>query len=200
MQDNFRDDRRTQIIQTSISLFSEKGYHAATLDELAKRVGVTKAALYYYVRNKEEILREINKQNRIRMEKAIRLCDSNLSPREKLRKFIQYHVGFAAESAKEANILFEQTNSLPKRMREGITLKKKEVEWALQRILEDGVNQGYFAIKDRRMSSFAILGLCNWTYHWYKPDGELNPEQISDLFIDFVEKALLVDNVQSNSE
>ena len=198
MKKNAREDRKSHIIETGICLFAEKGYYATTLDEIAQRIGVTKAALYYYVKSKEEILREINKRNKARMEKPVRLSKSNLTPRDKLHKLVRYYVSFSAESAEEANILFNQTNSLPKKMRLEITRKKKEVERALQHILKEGVQQGCFDIKNLRITSFAILGLCNWTYHWYHPDGELTPKQIADIFIDFIDKSILVDKNKSD--
>jgi len=191
------EGRKAEIINVGINLFAEKGYHGTTLDEIAEQVGITKAALYYYISSKEEILQEINKRNMAGMEQAIKLHKSSLPPADKLRKVIQYYVKFAAETGKRASIHFEQTNALPKKHRDTVQRKKKEVERALQEVLREGVEQGCFVIDDVKLASFAILGACNWTYHWYHPDGGLTPEQIAQHFITILEKGYLKSNGSS---
>ena len=188
---NAGEKRKEKILKVATKLFADKGYHNATLDEIAKKLKITRAALYYYVPGKGQIIREIMERCMARMNKAISLGDSNLPPREQLRQFIIYHIEFSAESADESKILFEQAQALPKAFRAEVQNKKRAVNNALQNILRQGVKEGAFAIKDIQMTSFAILGLCNWTYHWYKPSGKLSPQEIADLFIDLLEKGYL---------
>ena len=185
------ENRKTRIINEATILFAEKGYHTTTLDEVATKMGVTKAALYYYFRNKEAIIRAIMRKSLDRMNKAISLSKSKLSPKDKLHKFIAYLVEFNADGAELTKILFEQTHALPKRTRDSIKRKKKEVDKALQNILHEGVEDGSFAIDDVKIVSYAILGLCIWTYRWYRPNGRLTPEQISEVFINLLERGYL---------
>ena len=84
------EGRKAEIINVGTSLFAEKGYHGTTLDEIAEQVGITKAALYYYIKSKEEILQEITNKNLAGMEQAIELHKSNLPPKEKLRQVIEF--------------------------------------------------------------------------------------------------------------
>lgn len=183
--------RREEILDVAMKLFAEKGYHNTTLDEVAEALGITKAALYYYVRNKGEIIRAIMNRSIERMNKAIALGESNMSPQARLHEFIRYHVIFAAENKEDARILFEQMNVLPKMTGESIKRKQKMDDRALQKILQEGVEEGSFTISDVKMASYAILGLCNWTYHWYKPDGRLTPEQIAKICIGLLENGYL---------
>ncbi len=187
---NITENRRSEIVRIGAKLFSQKGYHGTTLDEIARELGITKAALYRYVKGKGEIIKEISKKNVMRMQQSVNISKLDLSPKEKLHLLIKYHVAFSAESADEANILFGQTSALPKRSRETVNHWKKKVELALQQILDEGNKQGYFAIDDIQITSFAILGLCNWTYNWYSPEGRLTPEEISNKLIDFIENAV----------
>ena len=152
---------------------------------------VTKAALYYYFRNKEAIIRAIMSKSLDRMNKAISLSESELPPKDKLRRFIAYLVEFNADGAELTKILFEQTNALPKRTRDAINRKKKEVDRALQSILREGAGDGSFAIDDTKIVSYAIMGLCIWIYRWYQPDAGLTPGQISEIFINLLEHGYL---------
>ena len=97
----------------------------------------------------------------------------------------------AAEHREEIAIVFEQTGALSTRTYKAVQHQKKEVERTLQEILKEGVEQGDFAIDDVRLASFAILGLCNWTYHWYRSGGEFTSEQIADTYIDLLEKGYI---------
>lgn len=188
---NAGDKRKEKILKIATRLFADKGYHNATLDEIARKLKITRAALYYYVPGKGQIIHEIMERCMARMNKAISLGDSNLPPKEQLRQFIIYHIEFSAESADESKILFEQTQALPKAFRAEVQNKKRAVNNSLQNILRQGVKEGVFAIKDIKTTSFGILGLCNWTYHWYKPSGKLTPQEIAELFIDMLEKGYL---------
>jgi AcrR family transcriptional regulator len=184
-------NKKTEIISEAIRLFAEKGYYATTLDEIASQVGITKAAIYYYFNSKMELMRLIMQLTTSRMNDAIKLADSKLSAEEKLRKFIKYHVQYAAENRDDAKILFEQIDTLPVRTRESIRRKIKEDETALQNILSEGVKNGIFAIDDVKIASYAILGMCNWLYRWYKPDGRLTSQQVSQIMMNILENGYL---------
>lgn len=184
-------DKKTEIVNEAIRLFAEKGYYATTLDELASRVGITKAAIYYYFKSKMELMRLIMQLTTSRMNDAIKLADSELSSQEKLRKFIEYHVRYAAENRDDSKILFEQIDTLPVRTRESIRRKIKEDDIALQSILREGVKNGSFAVDDVKIASYAILGMCNWLYRWYKPDGRLTWQQVSRMMVDILERGYL---------
>jgi len=83
-------------------------------------------------------------------------------------------------------IAFEEVKILPKRTRDAIRRRQKEVEQSLQETLQEGIAKGDFAVEDTKIASFAILGAANWIYHWYRPRG-LTPEEIAERFIDFLE-------------
>ena len=185
------ENRKIEIIDGALKLFAQNGYHSTTLDQVAANIGVTKATLYYYFRSKEEIIRAILKRSVNRMEKAVELGKSSLSARDKLCQFIQYHVEFSADNAELARVTFEQINALPKKTRDAIKRKQREVVMTLQHILEQGIRDKSLDTNDTKIASYAIIGLCNWTYHWYKPDGRLTPHQISKIYINLLENGYL---------
>ena len=185
------ENRRNEIIDAALKLFAQEGYHSTTLDAVASEIGVTKAALYYYFRNKEEIIRAILNRSIDRMKKVLGLRKSSLSAREKLRQFIVYHVVFGTDNADLAKITFEQISILPKRSREVHKRKQREVVALLQDLLRQGIDDGTVSVKNTKMTAIAILGMCNWTYHWYKSQGKLTPKQIADIYINLLENGYL---------
>jgi len=183
-------NRKEEIVRVAARLFAIKGYHATTLDEIAGELGVTKPALYYHIQGKEDILREIVNRIMEPMEAASRAGRSSLSPRERIKAMIEILVKFGAERKETTLIAFEEVKILPKRTRDAIKRREKDVEQSLQETLRQGIAAGDFHIEDLRLTAFAILGAANWVYHWYQPRG-LTPEQIAEKFTAFLENGYL---------
>lgn len=183
--------RKEEIIRVAARLFATKGYHATTLTEIAGELGITKPALYYHVRDKEDILREIVNRIMEPMEAASRTGKSDLSPREKIKEIVKILVKFSAERRETTLIAFEEVKILPKRTRDAVRRRQKEVEQAMQEALKEGVESGEFKVTDTKVAAFAILGATNWVYRWYQTRGKLTPDTIAEQFIDFLENGYL---------
>lgn len=183
--------RRDEIIRVAARIFAVKGYHATTLDEIAAELQVTKPALYYHVRNKEEILREIIHKIMEPMEAAIKVGNSSLPPTEKIEKIVEILVKFGTERKETTLIAFEELKILPKRSRDAIQRRQKGLEEVLQKALKEGQSQGIFRLDDEKMVAFAILASSNGVYRWYRPDGYLTPTDIARQFLRFFENGYL---------
>ncbi|MBN1367828.1 MAG: TetR family transcriptional regulator [Dehalococcoidales bacterium] len=188
--------RKEEVMNVAARLFAAKGYHATTLDQIAEEIGVTKPALYYYVSNKEDILRTIVNRMMEPMEEVSKIGESKLSPREKLSAIIQVLVRFAADRRDTALIAFEQSNILPKRSRDALRRRQKDVETTVQQVINDGIAQGCFNDIDAKMACFAILAVSNGAYRWYKPGGNFAPDNISEQFVRLFENGYLKKNMQ----
>ena len=183
--------RKDEVIRVAARLFAAKGYHATTLDEIAEEMGVTKPALYYYIASKEDILQIIINRMMEPMEQVGEVGRSNLQPKEKVEKIIRMLVQFATERKETTLIAFEQANILPKKSRDALKRRQKEVERVVEQTLKEGVEQGYFTVGDVRMTCFTILSVSNWLYRWYQPGGNLTPAEIADQFIKLLENGYL---------
>jgi AcrR family transcriptional regulator len=179
--------RKEEVMSVAARLFAAKGYHATTLDQIAEEIGVTKPALYYYVTNKEDILRSIIGKMMEPMEEVTEVGRSTLPPKVKMARIIRILVKFAAERKETALIAFEQANILPKRSRDALRRRQKEVEKVVEQTLKEGIAQGCFAKVDTKMACFAILAISNSPYRWYRSEGSLTPVKIADQFIKLLE-------------
>jgi TetR/AcrR family transcriptional regulator, cholesterol catabolism regulator len=185
--------RKLDIVEISLELFAENGYRATSLEDVANRVGVSKAALYYYFSNKDEILRAVLERTVSRMDKILDIDDSTLPAHDKLRQFIRQHVKIGHEGMHLAKIYFDQADVIPSRMRNALRKKEKKIFALLRDILNQGIDEGNFSIDDVKTTSLAILGMCNWTYRWYSSDKRLSSKHLTEKYLNLVEKGLLKD-------
>jgi TetR/AcrR family transcriptional regulator, cholesterol catabolism regulator len=188
---NGPSERRDEVIRVAARLFAAKGYHATTLDQIAEEIGITKPALYYYITNKEDILRTIINRMLEPMQEVVIAGQSELPPKEKMRRMMRILILSAAERKETTLLAFEQANILPKRSRDALRRRQKEVERSMEQTLKEGVEKGDFQVSDVKMATFAILAVSNWLYRWYNPERGISPEEIADRNIELLENGFL---------
>ncbi|MBL0702183.1 MAG: TetR family transcriptional regulator [Desulfosarcina sp.] len=186
--------RIQRIIDAATELFYKKGYRATTLDDVAKKIGVTKAALYHYVSSKENLLSVIYMQA---LESIFRntnkMAVMNLPPDEKLRLIIGHHIkNISIKSLPILSVFFAEENQLSSADLKGIQNEKKKYNQMIENIIEEGIEQGLFRKTDPKLQAYGILGVCNWIYKWYKADKTpYTPDQIAGHLINLLEKGYL---------
>lgn len=186
--------RRQKIIDTAADLFQKKGYSSTTLDDLAKELGVSKAALYHYVSSKDELLSIIyaHTVKNIFMG-TTEILAMDLPPEEKMRLFVRNHIkNIIIKSLPMFFVFFSEENQLTEKDYQKIRKEKRKYNRILEEIIEEGVSKGVFKKVDARLQSYAILGMSNWIYKWFNPDQSMyTPDQIADHFINFLETGYL---------
>ena len=190
-EQNNHISRREEIIKAAARIFAAKGYHGTTLDEIAREIGVSKPALYYHIKNKEEILKEIVGRIMEPMETVARVGRSGIPPRQRIAQMIRMLVQFAAERQEITLIALELNKILPMRSREALKKSRKDVEEVLIETLDEGIKKGDFKTGNSKMYAFAILAAANSVYRWYDPHGNLTHGQIAEQFIRLLELGYL---------
>ena len=182
------------IVATAAQLFAEKGFGSTSLDDIAEVLGVTKGALYYHVRNKEEILRLIYLSVlNVAEEPLRRIVESELAPAEKLHRAIEHHIEVSADRSPAITVFYREQQHLTGPFAKEITLRKKDYERYFEYILEEGVAKGAFKSDiEPKILMFGLLGMCHWLSQWYKPSGRYTPQQIATMFTNMVEPGLVL--------
>jgi AcrR family transcriptional regulator len=171
--------KREALLRTAARLFNEQGYLQTSLADVAQHLGVTKPALYYYFRSKEEILLECQRMGARRLDEAIALaCEGDKPGIERLRGFMASYVAVLATDF-GACVIRNGPEHLPIELRPELVKEYERVDRTLRSIVEQGIADGSIAPCDARMSSFAIFGAMHWMWHWYRADGELSPAEIA---------------------
>jgi AcrR family transcriptional regulator len=186
--------KKQLIIDAAVRIFHEKGYQAATLDDVARELGVTKAALYHYVSSKENLLSVIYIQAlESFFAEAYEIGKSDLAPPEKMRVLIRHHIKhIVIDNLSMFAVFFSEENQLPEPDFQTIRTEKLKYTRVFEDIIQAGIEGTYFRPTDPKLHASAIIGMCNWLYRWYKPDNNFRtPDEIADNFLDLLENGYL---------
>src|SRR6185436_16115923 len=183
---------RDQILRTAADLFRERGYRASTLDDIARRLGMSKASLYAYFRAKEAMLAAISRETIEGFTRELGLVlSSHLPPDEKLRRVVRQHVRFVIANRSFLTVFFSEETNLPPRFARSLAAQKDRYDKGVEALVVEGVRRGVFRDVPARLVVFGMLGMLNWLYKWYNPAGRWGAEEISAGFLSVLEGGLL---------
>jgi AcrR family transcriptional regulator len=189
-----RSVRFQKLIDTAAGLFHKKGFKSATLDGLARELGLSKTALYHYVSSKEQLLSIVYAQAFEKIfERIHEISAMDVPPDEKLRLILRNHIkNITIKNAVLFSVFFAEENQLPKEDFQKIRLEKRKYSQIIEDIIKDGIARGIFRPTDPRLQANAILGMCNWVYKWYRPNrATYSPDQVAEHFIALLEGGYL---------
>lgn len=176
--------RRIQIIEVAAELFNKRGYHETSMDAIAEAVGVRKASLYYHYASKDELLVEIH-QDMIELiieKQETRAQAGDLSPTDQLLAIMTDLIELMESRPGHLRIFFEHFRELPEAVRTDIAAKRDHYRGLLITVLERGRDAGEFEFEDTFLTAMNVLGTCNWTYQWFRPDGPRTAAETAEYF------------------
>lgn len=171
--------KREAVLKTASRLFNEKGFHATSLDEVARLLNVTKPTIYHYFKSKDEVLFECCRLGLEMVETAAaQAIAAKGSGLDRLRALMEKYAEVMtmdfgksvtrtsdAELSPESRIILRQV--------------KSQIDHALRASIEAGIADGSIAPCDVRNAAFTIAGALNWIARWYEPDGPLSAAEVA---------------------
>lgn len=181
-----------EIVRVAAKYFGELGYRATTLDTVAAEVGISKVTLYKHVTSKEELLCRVFDRTIQTFRAGLRhIVDRPLPADEKLRRIIRYQVTLLASHLPFLRVFFSEESGLPGPMARRAAQAKRDYDRAIEEVVREGIAKGRFRNLPPTPMVFGVLGMCNWLYKWYRPDGALSADEIASIFIDLLEHGYL---------
>ena len=178
--------RRIEILKSAAAAFRRRGYHGASVEEIADALHMTKGSLYYYFRNKEEILYFCHDYSLdILLDLLGKVEAEGRPPEEKLRRLVVAFVHMIIDEL-HGTALTLDLDALSPAHRRRVVAKRDRFDRALRRILSQGMETRRFAAGDPKLLTFALLGAVNWITRWFDPAGPARSDQIADTFADYL--------------
>jgi len=176
---------RVDILKSAAAAFRKLGYHGATVEQIAAALHMKKGNLYYYFKNKEEILFACHQYSLDRLMQLLHeVQHSGLTADEKLRRLVDAFVHTILDELHGTALFLDLEALTPAHLKAAI-VRRDEFERGVRQVLEEGMKGGVFADGDPKLLAFAMFGAVNWIPRWYKPEGAASSKTIADLFADF---------------
>jgi AcrR family transcriptional regulator len=190
--------RRDDILRRAAELFDRQGYPNTSLDDIARAVGIRREGIYYYFKNRAEILLNIIQPQSEALISGLEaiLADGDVDPAVKLRRAVRNHLERFDRYCLEMTVSLrdghiEETGDV----RASMDRIWKGYEQMWTRLIAEGQAAGAFRDSaDPKMLAFGILGMCNWLARWYDPDGGTSIDELVDSYADMVGHGLIVEN------
>ena len=180
------------IRQAAIELFYEYGYEAATLREVAAKVGIRVGSLYNHISGKDELLSSIMlgiMDDLLAAQRAV-LRQHKDDPLECLRASIDTHIRFHADRAQEVFIGNSELRSLPPQDRRRVVAKRDQYEKLIRGIIETLGQAGVAHVLNLRLQTYAIIAIGTHVSTWYKPRGPMSLDDIVRSYTEMILRQL----------
>ncbi len=159
---------KQKIFEEAARLFQENGYLAASMRDLAQRVGLQVSSLYSHIGSKEELLQKICFDSaRAYTEGMKRVEESNATPLEKLKQLISLHIQIATTDVTSVTIFSDEWRHLSEPFLQEFLTIRKDYERRFSRILQQGIDAGELVEMNVTVVLFSILTSLRWLHRWY---------------------------------
>jgi TetR/AcrR family transcriptional regulator, cholesterol catabolism regulator len=195
-------DSRQEILRTAARLFQQRGYDATSMNNVAGALKLSKGGLYHHFQSKDEILYEImNHAMEITQERVLNPVRSIADPEDRLRALIRLHIEVVLSPRdREITVMLHENHPLPPLLRKRINARKKEYVHFLESLMAEVQQEAQNRTPSKtqrearsfggkvspRAAAFALLGMINWIYQWYKPEGDLQAQSLIPQFTELI--------------
>lgn len=177
---------RVDILKSAAKAFRKLGYHGATVEQIAAALHMKKGNLYYYFKNKEEILFACHQYSLDQLTGLLdRVQADGAGPDQKLRRLIVAFVHTILDEL-HGTALFLDLEALTPSHLEAVIVRRDRFEHGVRQLLEEGMASGAFAPGDAKLLAFALFGAVNWIPRWFDPLGAATSQEIADRFADYL--------------
>jgi AcrR family transcriptional regulator len=181
-----RRNREAEVRQAAIRVFCEKGYSAASIQDVANAVGVLKGSLYHYIDSKEDLLTGIFEDAH---EQSTAIMDGvaamDVEPIVRLRTYFERHVKWYLDNVEHATVYFREWRFLTGERLEVVKRRRDRYETFIKKLIDDCQKAGdIHPDVNTKYALFFILGAVNAVPDWYRRQGRDKPERIASMYTD----------------
>jgi len=177
------DQRTRAVTETAARLFSTRGYIETSMEEIAQAAQMSKGGIYHYFKSKTEILHAIVSEF---MDSMLEGLDEQLGayddPKARLSFLVRRHVDVYIRHMHAARVLLKNATNLPIKDREQL-ISKERLYYV---VVADVIGPFLGKTSDKGVltaATFTLLGMCNWIYSWYDPEGSIDPGRLAEIII-----------------
>lgn len=181
---------RDAILDAASRLFIQRGIGGTSIQDIAEALGLTRTAVYYYFKRKEDILRTLTEEVTMSAGRLAAHDTLDGDPIEALRAWVRRYAMHILSRPSEFRVVDRNAAELTDEHGAAAQAARRAVLTKFREIIDRGVHDGHFRMVDARVSAFSLIGMCNWTAWWYSADGELGREEVAEAIAEMAVNAL----------
>jgi AcrR family transcriptional regulator len=179
---NFHN-KREAIIREAARLFIDQGFENTSLTEIGEALTVTKPTLYYYFKNKNEIVLEIKRRAQGELFQLIETVEKTPgSGLEKLNRLFPRYIEIIASDYGKCLVTIAD-RVLDESSRAEVATQVKEAEDRVKGFIQKGIQDGTIVRRPLKILYYAIFGMLNSIGDWYNPHGQIPPQELVEHYI-----------------
>lgn len=195
-----RDLLEAEILEAAERLFAERGFAGTNLADVAEATGLTRPALYYYVRSKEDLLSKVlARVSQSSVERLGRLtAEPGATSTDKLRAIARDLALNQATHPDRFRMVLRSEADIPTELAASYDEGRRGVLKVVSGVIKDGIRDGEFRAVDARVAALGVIGMCNWVAWWYRPGGRTSPADVAAALADMAVAALVDPRAEDN--
>lgn len=176
--------RLEEVLQSAANIFFAKGFHATSIEDVARDVGMLKGSLYYYIKSKDDLLFQLLLAGIEDGDAFIaRQIDPSRDPVEQLDRAIRAQIDYIIQNKVPFGLFLHEFDSLSGKRQHKLISVMSRYNSRFVELVRRGQQQGKLIDGEPWLIVNGILGMCNWLYRWYDTDHVSGPEQIKQVFL-----------------
>lgn len=175
-----REEKRAAILSAAARLFVRDGFSNVTLDRLADEIGVTKPTLYYYVRDKDDLLYQCAETAASHIIALLAQAEDHQgSGLERVLFFLSRYVEYVVSDECRYLTMLDES-ALSDAGREEIKSIRRRITEAMDALMRRGMADGSIRAPSARMATLVTFGVLNWLPRWYNGRSKLTIDEVAD--------------------
>nr|WP_263327258.1 TetR/AcrR family transcriptional regulator [Neobacillus sp. Marseille-Q6967] len=184
--------KKEEILKSAIEIINKRGYSGATMEEIAAELLMTKGSLYYYFKNKSDLMYHCHNFVLSQATEDLKeiLNQEGGTATDIMRKMISTHMEYAMEEKEVFNLIMEPKRFFDEEQLDIVLKLRKEYESLFHQMIKRGIVSGEFQAKEASVVRMFILGAMNWIQQWYSSKGRLEKQELIAIYTDIILRIL----------
>lgn len=188
-----KHQREAEVLEAAATIFYERGYASATVQDVADAVGILKGSLYYYIDSKEDLLYRLMTEIHDGVDQGLQssLAVEGLSAAERLELYVRTQVAYNAKNLKKVSVYYHEMDQLSAaRHKEIVARRRAHEERVIELIRQAQADGDADAGIDAKLLSNCLFATIIWMYRWYRPGRRVSVDDVAEVCAHFVRYGL----------
>jgi AcrR family transcriptional regulator len=185
--------RDREVLDTAAEVFARQGYAAASIQEIAERLGILKGSIYYYIVGKEDLLLRLLNEVHEELDEVLQAvaARSDEPALQRLEHYVRAQAEYTVGNLTKVSVYYDNFDQLSPQNRKAIRARRKVHEEFVVDLVLDGQREGSIDdSRDARLIAYSIFSTVIWPYRWFRPRGRVKAADVVDACVAFVMRGI----------